>query len=176
MALDAACQAVRTYTNQDLNLVRDDEVQLHGLGHREILLPQIPVLEVASISETDRDGDVEPLESSDWYVSTAGVLSRITSPYYWYPGIGNITVVYTHGWAVDEDEMEESDAPTADRMPSDLRMVAVQIAAGVYMAPPVSVSQVTLGDFSASFESSANGMVEPAMAAILDRYTVKGVA
>jgi hypothetical protein len=174
MVLDAACQAIRTYTNQDLNLERRDTIQLHGTGHRDMLLPQLPVIEVHSISVDD-----EVLDEDDWHVGEAGILYRLTSPFRWATGIGNVEVEYTHGWGIDEDELEESGEPDADRMPSDLRMVAVRIAANLYRSEGWridGVRQISLGDFSATFASEAAGLIETPMKLILDRYVVKGVA
>lgn len=172
-SLDAACQAIRTYTNQDLNLVRHDTVKLHGNKYRDLLLPQLPVLEVHSVDITDSGGDITELAVTDWFLGEAGILYRTSSPRYWPPGIGNIEVEYTHGWGIVEADLEESDEPTADRMPSDLRMIALRIAASLYQHPPSGTKQLTLGSYSETFTTAAAELIEPAMEAILNRYVVK---
>lgn len=170
-ALDAACQAIRTYTNQDLNLVRHDTVNLHGNKYRDLLLPQLPVLEVHEVTVND-----EPLEADDWFLGEAGILYRITSPFYWSGGIGNVEVGYSHGWGITEDDLEESGEPDADRMPSDLRIIALRIAKSIYENPPTGSTQLGLGSYNESFSTAAASLIEPPMSVILDRYTVKGVA
>lgn len=170
-AIDAACQAIRTYTNQDLNLARHDEITLHGNRYRDLLLPQLPVWEVHEITVDD-----VLLEPDDWFLGEAGILYRTSSPFYWTAGIGNITIDYSHGWAVVEDDIEESDEPDAGRMPSDLRMIALRIAEGLFQNAPSNIRQETLGSYSYTLAESVGSLIIPAMKPILDRYVVKGVA
>ena len=176
LSLDAACEAIRTYTNQDLNLLRHDTVNLHGSYRRDLLLPQLPVIEVHEVSVTDANGDTETLTGDDWHLGEAGILYRTTTPYYWLAGISNIEVEYSHGWGITEDELEESDEPTADRMPSDLRIVALRVASALYDADPAGLVQETLGDHSRTFSTASGQMIDATSTMILDRYVIKGAA
>jgi hypothetical protein len=107
-AADAACQAVRDYINQDLNLVRHDTITVNGNGRKELLLPQLPVLEVHEIQVSD-----EIVADTDWVLGAHGILYRVETPYVWQSGVGNIDIEYTRGWAITEDDLEESDEPDA---------------------------------------------------------------
>jgi hypothetical protein len=174
-ALDTACQAIRTYTNQELNLVRHDVVTVDGTWRRDLLLPQLPVLEVHAVNVTYADETVI-LDVDDLYLTPAGRLFILATPWYWRPGFGNVEVEYSHGWGVTEEELEESGEPTAERMPSDLRMVALRIAANLYNSPATtSIRQETLGSYSYTVGDDMVGMVEPALKLILDRYTIRKV-
>jgi hypothetical protein len=120
--------------------------------------------------------DDEVVAAVDWHLGAHGIVYRVETPYVWQSGVGNIQIEYTRGWAITEDDLEESDEPDATRVPSSIRMVAVRIAAGVYTHPPVNSQQVTLGSYSESFKAAAAGLVEPEMERVLDKYKIQGAS
>jgi hypothetical protein len=120
MAVDAACEAVRTFCRRRLNKTTDETITLDGSGTDTLLLPNWPVIGTPTVTEDDVavtafvvDGSL--LRRNDWG--------------YWSRGVGNIEVTYSHGYAVSEVDVDG-----AERMPADLRMVALQIAAGLMSA------------------------------------------
>lgn len=117
-AVDAASDACRTTSGQVINLVEDEELTLDGSGTDVLLLPQQPVVSVASII----DGNDETVDDDDWTLTSVGTLVRPGGV--WTMGRQNFTVTYTHGWS-DED------------IPRDIRMVALSMAGRIFMQGPV---------------------------------------
>lgn len=178
MALDAACQTIRSYVEQTLNLVRDDMV--HFRGFQTLILPELPVIQ---INEVTLDGDV--VAADDFYVGFGGILYvrdwRLT---HWSSHWDDIvTVDYDHGYAVIETDVVQDESGQADveRMPSDIRMVALRIATGMYQAASAGVTagmrSESLGAYSYTRMDGAigTGIISNLEANILDRYRVKKI-
>lgn len=121
LAVDAACEIVRTITEQDFDDVTET-ISVDGTGSDTILLPQRPVSNVGTV--TVNGGT---LTSDDYGYTTDGRLIRTngTASFsswgrsclpsaYWTPGRQNISVTYEHGYA--------------GTVPADIRMVALMIA------------------------------------------------
>ena len=171
IALDAACQSVRTCIGQDVNLVTDD-IEVHsGSGRRKMRLRQRPV---RSVSEVKVDGTVV---SATLYNVRDAIISYTGSDV-WSFGNDNIYVKYTHGWDVAE--------PTTFPVPADIRFVALVVARRVYesvgFVQSGSVGGVltgeTIGDYSYTLSEAATGEVSAASTLTeaemyaLDRYRV----
>lgn len=120
LAIDAACSTIRTRAEQELDL-SDSTIAFSGDGiGRELLLPQLPVV---AVDEVRIDGEV----TLDWELRSDGVLRRTTpsvldpeyplTPYAWPRGNANVEVDYSHGY---------------DPIPSDLRLLALTLAARAY--------------------------------------------
>lgn len=120
IAVDSACEVVRTLTEQDFSQVTDT-VKLDGSGTDTVLLPQLPVSAAGTVVVNGGT-----LESDDYTVTAGGHLIRTggTATWsawsqtgyacaYWPKGRQNIEVTYDHG---------------EDTVPSDVRMVALMIA------------------------------------------------
>lgn len=146
-AVAEATEAIRNYCQQTISLVEDDEITLDvGAGQNVLFLPELPVIEVASVVE-----DGEPLVAGDNYrLGRYGMLHRIGQN--WREGVQIVTVTYTHGYATT---------------PQDVRDVAARAAARAYQAGlraaesegVPGVQAMSLGDFSATFGSEGGGGV-----------------
>lgn len=149
----AACDVVRSLTEQDVTLVEDDEIVLDGTATDALLLPQLPVVEVSEVSE---DGD--EVDAEDYVVNDAGVLLKPGGK--WCQGRQNVAITYSHGFAYDPDE-------DVNEIPADLRMVALSIAQRLLRN--TDAKSLTLGSYSISFatEKADIGTTEKL---ILDKY------
>ncbi len=131
-AVDAACDIVRTHTDQEFNLTTLGTATLDGTGTDALLLPQVPVSEVRSVTigGTVNSGTITGGTAvTSWAVREDGVLLRTagaatgdpswsgeTLPLRWPKGRQNVSVIYSHGYG-------------SATLPRDVRMVALQIAA-----------------------------------------------
>ena len=175
IALDSACQTVRTYTEQTLNLVRND-VQLFR-GFPPFLLPELPIVQINSVTLGD-----DVIDDEDFYLGFGGAIFLKDWRRYWtWDDV--VTVDYDHGWAIQEADIvqNESGQGDVDRMPSDLRMIALRIAAGIYQSAGVGVSagmrSESLGAYSYTRMDGAlgTGELSDPEKRLLDRYRVKRV-
>lgn len=125
IALDSACDAVRSFIGQRINRVNDDVIYIDGTGRDSFRLPERPVREIHEIQE---DGSVvEPGTYPDhnWkYNPKTGVVSRVRNNK-WAVGRHNIMVTYDHGYDVDQ-------VPLDMVVPADLRLVTLVVARRVY--------------------------------------------
>ena len=146
ITLDSACQKVRTYIGQTINLVEDD-VEVHsGSGRRKLRLRERPV---RSVSEVKIDDEV--MDPSTYNVRDA-IITFIETDY-WWNGDDNIYVTYTHGYDIVE--------PSDFNVPADMRLVALLLAARIYqnIGVPVitgGVSGETIGDYSYTVDTSGS--------------------
>jgi hypothetical protein len=157
IALDGGCQMVRDELKQTVNLVRDDIETHDGSGAEGLLLNELPVLEVTLVTEDD----VDLTEGTDYVVVPGtGILWRkggVTWPFHWSRGRQNIEVTYDHGYAISEDDVEDLSEPAVDvdRVPSSIRLAALEAAARVVRAPSLAavasgITGETLGAYSYS--------------------------
>lgn len=134
-----ASQLVRSYTQQMISYVDGDERTLDGTGRRALILPELPVVRVNSVTVHDSDGEnPEVLEETDYVVDESGILWRTSDCDYWTSGVLNVTVDYDHGWdvGVDTGSDEVEDNP-ADHVPADILLVALRVAARGFLAGQV---------------------------------------
>ena len=123
IAVDAACETVRTLTEQDFNSVTET-IKLDGTGTDTILLPQVPVSAAGTVVVNGGT-----LDNNEYVATERGHLIRIysgtggtatwstwaqTPTSYWPYGRENVEVTYTHGYS--------------GTVPADVRMVALMIA------------------------------------------------
>src|SRR5581483_2501444 len=123
IAVDAACNIIRDLTGQTFNGVTGDTVTLDGSGTDCLLLPQVPVTAAGTVTL----GGVALTEGLDYVLADARKLIRTagtswTTTLYgdltvWDLGRQNVTVTYDHGYA--------------GTVPSDVRMVALQVASRI---------------------------------------------
>ena len=148
-ALEMASDLIRGYTRQTISLVADD-VEVHdGAGHSVLLLRELPVVTVSTVTVDD-----EPVD--DWYASEAGVLRR-TGGEFW-PLNEKVAVTYTHGWA---------------EIPGDIVAVTLQLATrGVNN--PAGIQREQIGQYAVTYTGGqvAGGTVglTSGEKLILDRY------
>lgn len=83
---------VREVTGLTISLVEDDEVTLAGDESGQVVLPEYPVVSVASVLV---DGATLATDTYRWW--EWGAIDRISGGRFTY-GPRTITVTYTHGW------------------------------------------------------------------------------
>lgn len=140
-AIEEATAAIQNYTNQTLELVESDSVTFDGRGGNKLYLPQLPVVSVSSVTVDD----VALVVTTDYKLGQHGILYRVGN--WWTPGIQNITVVYSHGYAT---------------LPDDIVSVCARAAARIYQAGlstadingNPSIASIGLGDYNVSYQSS----------------------
>jgi hypothetical protein len=174
MALDAACESVRSYLGQDVNYVAND-VEYHsgrGWQHNRIRLRQRPVRSVASVQMFPYDTSPTTLVASDDYVVRDSFVIIISGSY-WDEWAENIKVTYSHGWDVT--------GTITMPVPADIRLVALSAARRIYTAmgevdDAGSMRQETMGTYSYTVggREGATSVVElmSSEMAVLDRYRV----
>lgn len=192
IALDSACEIIRSYVGQRLNFDALDVVSLHGNGRGALILPEIPVVDIASVVEDD-----EVLDPEDYFAISSGLLYKATLYDTWSPGIRNVVVTYSHGYAVLELDVEDDPddtTPKPNRMPADIRRVALALSRRVFVASG-SVSEtgtkasesitpssyaytnaVTSGSASTVVTTSTATELSPDEEAILDRHRIASLA
>lgn len=143
--LDAACDTVRDYVCQTLDVVAGDVVNLHGSGTRALSLPELPVTSVASVT---LDGEAVTDYTLDAYY---GLLWR-DDPGWWMRG-DLYVVTYTHGYAT---------------VPNIYKRVAAVLARGASSVSP-GVRQESTGPFSVTYDD----VDERSVLAALDRKVVR---
>ena len=170
LAVNGACEAVRSYTGQTINLVEDDMVRMSGNGRQTLLLPEVPVVSISSI-EVDGEPDTD-----ETHVDQAGGIIYRESP--WPRGFFNIQIVYTHGWAPTPDEVVEPDESGGPipLVPEDLRLIAIGAAVNIFQnTDTAGLTQETLGSYSRSISRESRQIIEPDALRVLDRYKTRKV-
>src|SRR5699024_1712464 len=109
--LGLAEAAVLAEVRQDIRASTDTEATLDGTGTPVLLLPQVPVTGVSSVTEHDR----ELTEGTDYVWSASGVLTRLRRAWSALPR--SVSVVYSHGH---------------ETVPGVVRSATVQAAARVW--------------------------------------------
>lgn len=180
IALDAACQTVRDYLQQEVNFEDADGVTLNGTGTNVFLLPELPIVELIQVSTFDLDGEETVLDASDYRLGSCGDVWRVGDV--WPRGISNIGVVYSHGYDIDPTASGQgSGEESAPDMPSSIRLVALQVASRVFVAGTVSVGGLAsenIGQYSYTLGSTTAGSeLTPGEMSVLNRYRIRrGVA
>jgi len=177
-AIEEATEVIRNYCHQQIDLVEDDAYTFDVPAARyNLLLPELPVVSVASVVE---DGETLTVDD-DYKLANYGQLVRIGQC--WEEGIQIVTVTYTHGY------------DAYDALPDDIVGVATRAASRAFQAGlraadsdgVPGVAAKALGDYSVSFGAEGGGSAgEGVMGAsaarmlllsekdILDRYRVVG--
>jgi len=169
ITLDSACQTVRTYLGQYINLIEDD-VEVHsGTGRRKLRLRQRPVRAVTEVK-------IDDLVTTNYTVR--GAIITLKGSDVWTYGNDNVEVTYDHGWdIVDTPDPQEG-------VPADIRLVTLLIArrvfdnvgessgvTGALTGETIGDYSYTLSDASATAITSAAELVE-AERYVLDRYRI----
>ena len=123
IAVDSACETVRTFLNRRLNLTTQT-VEVDGSGTDALALDG-PLVDVDTVTVDD-----VVVEDTD-YVLGISQLYRVDGSV-WPVGRRNVSVTYTAGYAIDEGDVgaDSGDVGTITRMPSDIREVTLELAAG----------------------------------------------
>jgi len=158
-ALQDASAFIRGYTGQAITLVSDESFALDGLGRPGIILPQIPVVEICSVSVLEWDASSTLLEATDYRVDRSGILWRLDCDN-WPIGHANVLVSYDHGHA---------------EVPGDLEAACYELAAENYVSSGSgAVSEEVIGNYSVKYDAASVGVAElPATVKnTLNRYRV----
>jgi len=166
-AITEATAIIQNYCQQTLELTEDDELTLDSRGGRRIVLPQRPVIEVASVVEDDEELTAE----DDYRLGQHGILYRLGRD--WARGVQIITVTYSHGY---------------ETIPEDIKAICARAAARVYQAGlrmaetegVPGIASVGLGDYTVSYATregtdgllgiSAAPVLLPSEKEVLDYY------
>jgi len=144
IALDAACEAVRGYVDQNLEAATSTDVWQDGDGSASLLLPVFPVTSVTAVTvytdKTDTAPEVLVLDTDYVVDSGPGMVHRIDGGVF-TRGRQNVKLTYAAGYSV---------------VPSDVRMVALQVAARIYEVG--MVENDSAGGMSATYVKGAGAL------------------
>jgi hypothetical protein len=165
IALDSACESVRSYLGQTINLVTGDVTELDGNGRLAIRLPQRPVRALTSVFVDDME-----VVADDY--SLRGALLRRKDGGGFTVGFGNVIVTYDHGYDIVE-------LPSDFAVPADIRLVALLAARRVYTTVGTAAGAIqseTMGSYSYTLSttviaSTAAELLKPETD-VLDRYRI----
>jgi hypothetical protein len=183
IALDAACEIVRGYIRQYINLVSGDMVRVDGTGTYSLVLPELPVVEVTEVAVYDTNGENEEIlvVNDDYTLGNAGILWRLGKC--WRPGKRNVWVTYSHGWDLVEETYGSGYTDPTPTVPTDIRMVALQVATRAFNSGATggagAMRSETIGKYSYTTAGDSNTSPTGLLtgeARILDRYRTRRVA
>ena len=146
--LEAASGLVESYCRRSFLAVEEDEITLDGSGGNSLVLPSPPVWDVLYVAV---DGtEIDP-ELYVWNEEAGTVDYKETCYSAWTRGRQNVTVVYSHGYYVDEDEGEPV-------LPAEVALVVFQLAQrGMYLGTTGgntgTVTSESIGSYSVSYAS-----------------------
>lgn len=147
IALDLATAAIQNYTRQTLLFVADDVVALRGTYGRELVLPERPVVSVASVSvgsTTIATSAYALVGNSLWWGASPLNVGNITTGEGGWGGLASpVTVTYTHGYAT---------------IPNDIRGVCLTVAARL-MENPLSLTEQSVGTHGQAADSEGNAVL-----------------
>jgi hypothetical protein len=124
IALDGACEAVRQELHRTLNLVEDDAiVGLDPTWTDALILPERPVHEVSLVTI-----DGGSVDDANLRLDVQRGILYLLDGSLWWSARGGIALTYTHGYALDEPDV----TGTIERVPANIRLVALRLAAAVY--------------------------------------------
>lgn len=162
MAMSAASEMVRNYLNQTISLVENDVVTLAGTGSRALILPELPVVAINSVTVNGT------AVAASGYREERGVLWRLSPTEVddgevltsvWTRGY-DVVVDYDHGW---------------ETIPADIKLVtarlAVSIATDAVSTP--GLRQEAIQDYSYSRADTSQAFA--AELAVIGRRAVRQV-
>lgn len=135
LVVDGACATVRTIAEQNFS-ESSDTVTLDGTGTDALVLSQLPVSTIQSVT-------VAGTADTDYALSSNGVLVKTSGV--WPAGRQNVTVKYRHGYRSTE-------------IPADVRQVALSIAARQLVQGPKNAMAETNGDVSLRYATAAGDL------------------
>lgn len=161
--LAAASSLVRIAIGQRLTFVADEKIALSGSGRPELLLPQRPVVEVATVSIVD-DRDVETAVTDYRVGYSDAQLFRLNDDV-WPVGFLNVRITYSHGYSLPGETITDPPA-SIDQMPPAIRDYVASLAARLYqLVDGRPVIAETLGGYS--YQVAAEGAGVPTSGEII---------
>jgi hypothetical protein len=154
LALDGISALVRAYTGRTFSATVDEVVRLDGSGSRSLLLPGLPVLEVASIVEAPGSSSEATLVDGvgfEW--SADGIVRRIDGGIF-AGRLRHYAVTYSHGLEAPEDPETEAEVP------ADVKLVVLRIAARAVINPEgLTQENVPGGGATFGFDATRLGVL-----------------
>lgn len=146
LLLQLATAEIQAYCEQKLSLVTSETITIRGLNGALILLPELPVVSVATVVE---DG-VTLTVDTDYRLEPYGILRRLSgtsfigwSPYFAvWPTTFNVAVTYTHGYAT---------------IPVDLKAICLETAARQW-SNPLEVESESITNYSVTYGSAGTAL------------------
>lgn len=185
LALSAAENRVRQYTDQRITVVSGDLVYLDGNGRTKLRLPERPVRSVTLVEEGTGDPVWAAVDADDYHLRDSVLIRWDGAP--WYAGEANYRVTYTHGYDVGAVDSDWSDSDyDAQHVPADLSLATLSLARRIYenlgseagAGSLGGIKQETIGSYSYTLSSAneAAAGVELILAekAVLDSYRMNG--
>jgi hypothetical protein len=182
IAIDSSCEMIRSYLGQRLNYDPNDTVLMGGTGGLAQLVPELPIVAIETIY-------IDDVEETDYvFVKKAGLIYKRDETV-WPRGVDNISVTYSHGYAYLETDVEDDPddtTPKPDRMPADIRRIALALAQRIFISAGTVLGQVasetispdsyayTLADSATN--SAAQAVIAPEEMLVLDFHRFAGVA
>lgn len=169
LAVGSACETLRDMIGQDLDGKVDDVVTLDGSGTDALLLPQLPVAEVAAVYLLTA-GDPILVPAANYYLGDDGVL-YMRRGLRWLPGRGLYQVIYSHGWNTQAESggsgsgLNVSDLPA---LPRTLRILATTWAARIY--DQGLVSQESVGGYQVIYSAESSLSLTKGELALVAKY------
>lgn len=132
IALDSACQAIRDECDQNLE---DTEavIYLSGDGSSSLIIPNHPVISVASIYESADTVSERLVDADDYIIDPDTTNTLLLKKNYWQKGRKNLRVTFTYGYT---------------QVPSTVRLIALQVAGRIYEGGPYTADNA--GNISAN--------------------------
>lgn len=167
IALDAGCQAVRSFLDQTINRQTDITEIVDGHGTKKFRVHERPIRNIWSVT---LEGEVVDTSLINWNHS----MCRRTDDERWPVGYANIEVNYDAGYDIVPDDSTGDDL----LVPADMRLVALLSARRVYTSVGTSEGGKTsesIGQYSYSSSSSTAQTAAELLDAekdVLQRYRI----
>ena len=155
MMLAQATEAIRAEARQTISRVTSDVVVLRGNWGSTLVLPQRPVVSVASV---DIDGTVlaadsgyswdgqETLYRGDWEIINDTWSPRtVNASLFWGGAMAQVNVTYTHGFADGHDKLNL------------VKGICLAMVARTVPNPGGAVTGETLGPYSVTYGTTTQG-------------------
>jgi hypothetical protein len=152
--MEAACDCIRLYIDQQVDYETGDTVVLSGTGTTTLMLPEMPVIEVSSIT---KDDDAAPIDLTT-YIQQGRSQIHLIDGNVWLP-TSRYTVVYSHGWALTA--LDEDTEAGILRIPATLRLRALEVAATALVSGTTGVGGVkkeAIGRYSYELADTGSGV------------------
>ena len=154
--MEAACDCIRLYIDQNVDYKANDSISIPGSGTTALILPQMPIVSVSSITKDDDEDEVDDttyhVEGRSRVVLNSGWNKWLRSSWY--------TVVYSHGYALTQADVDEDSG--IYRVPATLRLRALEVAATALVSGVTGVGGVkseSIGRYSYEMDTASSGGV-----------------
>lgn len=174
--MEAACDCIRLYIDQQVDFQEDETIVVSGTGTTTLLLPEMPIVEITSITKDDDDDPVDPTT----YQRQGRSQIHLIDGCVWLPS-SRYTIVYSHGWALTAEDVDAGEGIL--RVPAALRLRALEVAATALVSGTTGVGGVkaeAIGRYSYEMAPESSSGVYVGLTseqeAELQRFMQEGVA